>query len=166
MKWNHYFYDITPTIFIIVSMLFLSPHALYWWYPTNFIYEMSSSIYVDIISIVLYTTAYSLCLYHHNHCTFVSQPNFQWYDTLCIYDIAPTIYTTSDTLYKVSHPQFMTSHNIIYDITGVIYMPSRPWYLTQHPEYLSPHNHSKYDLWTTFCTTSHILYIWHLMHHT
>ena len=29
------FYDITPTIFYIVSTLFLSPHPLYWWYNTN-----------------------------------------------------------------------------------------------------------------------------------
>ena len=45
-------YDITPIIFYVISMLFLSPNPLYWWYHTNSIYEISSSIYVDIISIV------------------------------------------------------------------------------------------------------------------
>ena len=164
MKSNHHFYDITPTIFDIVSTLFLSSHPLYWWYHTKSIYEISCSIYVDIISIVLYTT--TLCLYHHRHCTCVSHPHFPWYHTLYVYDIAPTICLTSDTLYKVSHPQFMTSRHIIYDITCVVFMSSLPRYLTLHTQYLSPHNHSKYDLWTTVCMTSHPLYIWHLMHHT
>ena len=166
MKSNHHFYDITPTVFDIVSMLFLSPHPLYWWYHTNSIYEISSSIYVDIISIVLYTTTYSLCLCHHSHCTCVSRPPFPWYHTLCIYDIATTICLTSDTLYKVSHPQFMTSHHIIYDITGTVFMSSLPRYLTLHPLYLCHHNPSMYYLWTIVCMTTHPLYIWHFMHHT
>ena len=165
MKSNNLFYDITHIIFNIISMLLFLPHPLYWWYQTNFIYEISSPIYVDIISIVLYRTSYSLCLYHHSHCTCVSNPHFQWYQNLCIYDFAPTICITSGTLYMVSHPQFMTSRHIIYDITGVVFLSSLQWYLTLHPEYLSPHNHSKDHLWMTVCMISHQLYIWHLMHH-
>ena len=52
LKSKYHFYDITPILFDIVSMLFLSRHPLYWWYHTNSIYEISSSIYVKIISIV------------------------------------------------------------------------------------------------------------------
>ena len=98
---------------------------------TNCIYEISSSIYVDIISIV----------YNNIFTIFVpSQPLYlrltttlSMYHTLCIYDIAPIICLTSDTIYKVSHPQFMTSPHIIYDITGTVFMTSLPRYLTLHP---------------------------------
>ena len=145
MKSIHHFYDITPTIFDIVSTLFLSPHPLYWWYHTNSIYEISSSIYVDIISIV-YKNLFTI-LYHHSHCTCVSHTHFPWYHTLCIYDIACTIWLTSDTLYKVSFPQFMTSRHIIYDISCTVFMSSLPRYLTLHPLYLCHHKHSIYDLW-------------------
>ena len=163
---NQNFYDITPTIFDIVSTLFLSPHPLYWLYHTNSIYEISSSIYVDIISIVFYTTTYSLCLYHQSHCTCVSHPHFPWYHTFFIFDFAPTICLISDTIHKISHQQFTTSRHITYDITGVVSMSSLRRYLTLHPEYLSPHIHSKCDLWTTVCMTSHPIYLWNFMHHT
>ena len=69
----------------------------------------------------LYTTTYSLYFFHHSHCICVLHPLFPWYHTLFIYDIAPTIYLTSDTLYKVSHPQFMTLCRIIYDIACTVY---------------------------------------------
>ena len=111
---------------------------------------------------MLYTTTYSLCFYHHSNCTCVSHPHFPWYHTFCIHDIAPNICLTSDTLYKVSHPQFMTSRHITYDITCTVFMSSLPRYLTLHPQYLCPHNPSKYDLWTTVCMTSLPLYIWHI----
>ena len=163
MKSMHHFYDITPTIFYIISMLFLSPQPLYWWYHTKSIYEISSSIYVNIISIV-YNNIFTI-FFHHSHCTCVSQPLFPWYHTLCIYDTAHTVCLTSDTLYKVSQPPFMTSHHMIYDITCTVLMSSLPRYLTLHPQYLCPHSPSTYDLWKTVCMTSHPLYIWHIMHH-
>ena len=163
MKSKHH--DITPTIFYIILTLFLSPHPLYWWYHTNCIYEISSYIYMST-SYPLYTTTHSLYFFHHSHSTCVSHPLFPWYHTLCIYDIAHTICLTSDTLYKVSHPSFMTLRHIIYDITCTVFMSSLPWYLTLHPQYLCPHNPSMYDLRTTVCMTSHSLYIWHIMHHT
>ena len=164
MKSNHQFYDITPTIFDIVSTLFLSPHPLYWWFHTTCIYEISSSIYGDIISI-MYNDIFTIFVPSQPR-TCVSHPLFPWYHTLCIYDIAPTMCLTSDTLYKLSNPQFMTSCHITYDITCTVFMSSLPRYLTLHPQYLFPHNPSKYDLWTTVCMRSHPLYIWHLMHHT
>ena len=133
--------DITPTLFMRYHPLYMSTS-----YP-------------------LYTT-YSLYLYHHRHCTCVSHPHFPWYHTLCIYDIARTICLTSDTLYKVSHPQFMTSCHIIYDITCTVFMSSLPRYLTLHPQYLCPHNPSTYVFWTTVCFITHPFYIWHLLHHT
>ena len=125
--------DITPT-------LFMRSHPLY----------MSTSY-------PLYTKTYSLYLYHHSHCTCVSHTHFPWYHTLCIYDIACTICLTSDTLYKVSHPQFMTSCHIIYDISCTVFMSSFPRYLTLHPLYLCHHNPSTYDLWKIVCMTTHPL---------
>ena len=146
--WHYFCYhihsidDITPT-------LFMRSHPLY----------MSTSY-------PLYTTTYSLYLYHHSHCTCVSHPHFPWYHTLFVYDIAPTICLTAATLYKVSHPHFMTSHHFIYDITCTVFMSSLPRYLTLYPQYLCPHSPSMYDLWKTVFMTSHPLYIWHLMHQT
>ena len=52
MTSNRHFYDITPTIFDIISTVSVSSHPLYWWYHTNCIYEISSNIYSHIISIV------------------------------------------------------------------------------------------------------------------
>ena len=115
----------------------------------------SHPLYIST-SYPLYTTTYSLYLYHHSHCTCVSHLHFPWYHTLCIHDIAPTICLTPDTLYEVLHPQFMTSHQIIYDITCTVFMSSLPRYLTLHRQYLCPHNPSTYDLWT--------LYVWHDTH--
>ena len=124
--------DITPT-------LFMRSHPLYM-----------------LTSHPLYTKTYSLYLYHHSHCTCVSHTHFPWYHTLCIYDIACTICLTSDTLYRVSHPQFMTSRHIIYDITCTVFMSSLPRYLTLHPVYLCPN--------PPLCMILEQLYAWHHTH--
>ena len=133
--------DITPTVFMKSHLLYMSTS-----YPLN-------------------TTTYSLYLYHHSQCTCVSHPLFPWYHNICIYDIPTTIYLTSDSLYKASHPQFMISCHIIYDITCTVFISTFPRYLTLHPQYLCPHNPSTYDLWSIVCMTTHPLYIWHLIHH-
>ena len=41
-------YDITTTLFDIISTLSLSSHPLYWWYHISWIYEISSDIYIYI----------------------------------------------------------------------------------------------------------------------
>ena len=157
MTSNHHFYDITPTIFDIISTVSVSSHPLYWWYHTNYIYEISSAIYDNIVSIVYDITA-TVSLSSH--------PVFRWYHTLYVYDITPTLCITSYTLYKASHPHFMTSHHIIYDITCTVFMTSLPLYLTLHPLYLCHHNHSIDDLRPTECVTSHPLYVCNLMPYT
>ena len=143
--YRRYFCHLIHSIDDMTPNLFMRSHPLY----------MSTSY-------PLYTTKYLLYLYHHSLCTCVSHPHFSWYHTVCVYDVAPTIWLTLDTLYKVSHPQFMTSRHIIYDITGTVFMSSLPRYLSLHPQYLCPHNPSNYDVCTTVCMTSHPLYIWHL----
>ena len=72
---NHYFYDITSTIFDMVSTVSVSSHPLYWWYHPNSIFQISFSIYDDIISIVYDITA-TECVSSH--------PPFQRYNTLCM----------------------------------------------------------------------------------
>ena len=80
--------------------------------------------------------------------------------------ITPTVYITSYTLYKSSHPHFMTLHHIIYVSTCTVFMELLPRYLTLHTLYLWHHNHSSDDLWPTLCMISHPLYVWHPMNCT
>ena len=155
MKSKHHFYDITPTIFYIILTLFLLPHTLYW-YHTKSIYEISYSIYVDIIFIV-YNNIFTI-FFHHSHYTCVSHPLFPWYHTICIYDIAHTICLSSDTLYNVSHPPFMTSLHIIYDIKCTVFMLSLPRYLSTvsvswQSHYIWSLNNCMYDITPTLYMT-------------
>ena len=114
------------------------------------------------------------CKQHHIHyfCKITttvsvsSHPHFRWYHTLCMYGITPTVHITSYTLYKSSHPHFMTSQHITYVSTCTVFMASLPWYLTLYPLYLCHHNHSSDDLWPILCVISHPLYVWHPMNCT
>ena len=123
--WNHthYIWSRIDAISVTTSTLLMISHQLYLWDLIHYISKSYS----------LYTITYSLYLYNHSHCTFVLHPLFPWYHTLCIYCFALTICLTSDTLYNVSHPQFMTSPHIIYDITVTVFMTSLPRYLKLHP---------------------------------
>ena len=90
----HRVYVITPTIFDIVSTVFVSSHPLYWWYHTNCISEISSAIIPDIIYIVYYVTD---TLWHQNHC--IHDIRFPTYDiTSRFYIISSPIPVTSQTL--------------------------------------------------------------------
>ena len=78
-----------------------------------------------------------------------------------MYDITPTICTTSYTLYEASHPYFMRSHHIMYDITCIVILTSLPLYLTIHPLYLCHQDQCIHYTTPTLCMTSHALYVWH-----
>ena len=151
MKSNHHFYDLTPNIFDIVSTLFVSPHPLYWWYDTNCIYEISSSIYVDIISIV-YNNIFTIFV-QHSHFTCVSHPLFPWYHTLCIYDISPTIFDNratasvwSHSLYWCHHKNYGSHHTWhAYDIIHTVYHITFTLYDID-PQYLWHHKHCFHDI--------------------
>ena len=54
---SHNFYDTTCTIFDIVYSVLVWSHPQPWWYHNNWIFEISSAIYDDIISIAYYITA-------------------------------------------------------------------------------------------------------------
>ena len=114
---KHWMYVITASICMAPFALHMTSHTLYLTSYRRYVCHQIHSV-DDITanlfmrshplfmstSYPLYTTKYSLYLYHHIHCTCFSHPHFPWYHTLCIYDIAPTICLTLDTLYKVSHP--------------------------------------------------------------
>ena len=156
MTSNHHLYDIKPTISDFISPVSVLSHPLFSWYHTNCIYEISSTIHHDLISIVYNMTATG---------SVSSHPFFQ-YHNLCMDDSTRTICITSYTLHKLSYPHFMTSHHIIYDITWTVFMKSFSLYLTLHPMYLCHHNCSVDDLRTTVSVKSHSLYVWYLMHST
>ena len=113
----------TPTIFDMVSTVPVSSHPLFCWYHTNCIYEITSTIIHNIISIVYMTATVSVW----------SNPLVWWYHTLCMYDITPTICITSYSLYKGSHPHFMTSIHMLHDIICAVFMTSLPLYRTLRP---------------------------------
>ena len=102
----------------------------------------------DIISLVYDMTATG---------SVSSYPLVQWYHTICIYDITPTMCIISYTLYKASHPHFMTSHHIMHDITCTVFMTSLPLYLTLHPLYRCLQTQCISYTTPTLCMTSHTL---------
>ena len=106
------------------------------------------------------------CIWHYCTESVSSHPHFQRYNTLCMYDITPTLCIISYTLYKAPRPHFMPSHQIIYEITCPMFMTSLTLYLQWHPPYLCNHNDSMNGLRITVCMTSHPLYVGHLMHST
>ena len=93
---THSLYDITPTIFYIISTLFLSPHPLYW-YHTNSISEISSSICGDIISIVysniftIFFPSQPLYLCLTPTLSMISHPLYIWHCTHYMFNIRYTI---------------------------------------------------------------------------
>ena len=90
-------FDITTTIFDIVSTLSLSSHPLYWWYHTNWIYEISSTIYDGIISIVyniiftIFVTSQPLYLCLTPPLSMIWHPLYVWHYNHYMFYI---IYTT------------------------------------------------------------------------
>ena len=170
--------DITSTLYDI-KPTFLWHHTHYIWHSIEAISVTASTLLMISHQLYLWDLILYICQ-HHIHCiqqhihyictmtaTVPVSHTHSFHDiTAFVYMTLNPLYLTSDTLYKVSHPQFMSSHHIIYDITFTVFMSSIPRYLTLHPQYLCHHTHSKNDLWTTVCMTSHPLYIWYLRHHT
>ena len=94
MTTNCRVYVITPTIFDIMSTLFVSSHPLYWWYHNNCVSEITSAIIHDIISIVYNMTA---AVWHHNHCNHdIRVATYEF--TSIVYDFSSPIPVTSQTL--------------------------------------------------------------------
>ena len=162
MKSNQHFYNITPTFLNIVLMLFLSPHPLYWWYHTNCIYEISSSIYVNIISIVynnlltIFVPSQPLYLCLTSSLSMISHP-------LC--DITQR-YMTSHPLYLIPQPLHLFGHTCSIDaITKLMEVITSDTRMTLYTVYITSHSHfmtsilSIYDIINTAFMTSDLLYM-------
>ena len=126
MKSNHHFYDTTPTIFNMVSTLFLLPHPLYWWYHTNSIYEISSSIYVNIISIVynniftIFVPSQPLYVCLTPTLSMISHPLCIWHCTHYMFNTRYTLWGITSTVYDIT-PDYLWHHmHCIHVITPMI----------------------------------------------
>ena len=94
---------------------------------------------------------------------------YRWYNTQCIYDMAPTIFMAQHALYMTSKSRFMISQPL--SITSVYYISYQTDYIWQHihcisvitPDYWSYKPHWMYDNTGTICVTSYE-YIWHHIH--
>ena len=103
MTSDHRVFLVTPTILDIVSTVSVSSPPLYWWYHTNCIFEITSAIIHDIISILYDMKA---TVWHHNHC--IHDIRFPMYDiTSRVYDISSPIQVTSQTLCLCIHVNYI-----------------------------------------------------------
>ena len=130
--------DITDTIFVNTYQLYLTSNRRCRDNTTP-ISEITTSICVSVWSHTLY----------------------RWYNTHCIYDMAPTLFMAHYALYMTSHPRFMTSQPSTHDIKAII-SPLTPIIseststesLSLHPNYRSYNPHCMYDNTATICMTS------------
>ena len=76
------------------------------------------------------------------------------------------LYVIYHTLYKAPNPHLMTSHHIIYDIACTVFITSNSLYLKWLLPYLCHHNDSIYVLRPTVSMTSQPLYGCHSLHST
>ena len=130
--------DITATMFVNTSQLYLTSNTGCWENTTT-IFEITTSISVSVWSHRLY----------------------RWYNTHCIYDMAPTIFMAQYALYMTSHPWFMTSQPSIHYIS-LLYLISNWLYFTAHPLYLRHHTQIT-DHMTLIYMITEVKYAWHHM---
>ena len=138
-------YDITTTAFMTSDSLhmtsppgFMSSHCLYLWHHRNYVCEYMSTIF-NIKHTVL--RQYNQYIWNHNIHIYISvwsDTLYRWYNTHCIYDMAPSIFMAQYALYMTSHPWFMISQHSIHYIS-LLYLISSWLYLTAHPLYLCHH---------------------------
>ena len=88
---HHFLYDIKSTVSDLTSTVSVSSHPFCWWYHTNYISVITSTIIHEIISIVYDMTA---TVWHHNH---------------CIHDIRVPTYDITSRVYDISNPIPVTS---------------------------------------------------------
>ena len=148
-------YVFTPTIFEIVSTVYVSSHPLYWWHHTNCISDITSAIIPDIISIVYDMTA---AVWHHNDC--IHDIRFPTYDsTSRVYDISSPIPVTSQTLCSWINVNYNKHQTHCAKIIQPLYLKSQPPYV-----YLCDHTQCVNDITHTVFMTWHLLYLWQIMH--
>ena len=132
--------------------LYLTSYECYFFHHIHCIDDITPNLFTRSHLLYMLTSYPLYCIQQpiHDVCTITATVPVS--HTHTFHDITPFVYMTLyrfcltlETLYKISHPQLMTSHHIIYDITGTVFMSSLPQYLTLHPQYLCPQNPSNYD---------------------
>ena len=129
--------DIIGTMFVNTCQLHLISNIWCWENTTN-ISEITTSICVSVWSHTLYG----------------------WYNTHCIYDMAPTILMAQYALYVTSHPRFMISQFSIHYMSP-LYLISKWLYLTAHPLYLCHHTQIIDHITPIVCMITQAQYVWH-----
>ena len=157
---NHCIHDIRfPTCDITSRVYDIS--SLYMWHHSHYVCEHMSTTF-NIKHRVL---SQSNC-YKGNHnlisVSVWSQRLYRWYNTHCIYDMAPTIFMAQYALYMTSHPWFMTSQLSIRYIS-LLYLLSNWLYFTAHPLYLCHHSQITENITLIVCMITQVKYAWHHM---
>ena len=165
MKLKHHFYDIISTIFYILSTLFLSQHLLYWWYHTKSIYEISTSIHVDIISIVynniftIFFPSQPLYLCLTPTLSLISHPLYTWHCTHYMFNIRYSIYGITSTIYDI-RPHYLWHHmHCIHVIIPTISNTASTVSVSSLSLYVWSLNNCIYDITPTLYITYYAPYI-------
>ena len=165
MKRNHHFYDITPTILDLVSLLFLSQHPLYWWYHTDSIYEISSSIYVKIISIVynniftIFVPSQPLYLHLTTTLSMISNPLYIWHCTHYMFNIKYTLWGFTSTVYDITLHYLWDHIHCIHVITPSISNTASTLSVSSQSLYIWSLNNCMYGITPTLYMISYAPWI-------
>ena len=155
---NHHFEDITPTVLDSVSIVSVSPHQLYRWYHSHYMYDIAYSI------------GETFCPQYLWHCI-----NYVWhqnpvcwlchtrpmYDIICATEEVRSTLSNQATIFMISHllqawhhtpcithcknsifvitTSPLISHPHLYDITPTICVTSYALYITSYPQLMSSH---------------------------
>ena len=156
MTSSHNFYDITPTIFDIVSTVSVSSHPPYRWHHSHYMDGITSSISV---------TWYPLNFGHNIHYVWPHNTLCWWHhtrhmcDILCTADDIAFTLSHHSTVFMMSHPlqawhhtpcirhcthcifvittSSLISHPLLNDITPTYCVTSYAVYRTSHPILMS-----------------------------
>ena len=161
-------YDITATAFMTSDPLhgtsppgFMTSRPLSLWHHRHYLCEYISTIFNIKHTVQRQYNQYNLS--HNLHIVSLwSHTLYRWYNTHCIYDMAPSIFMAHYALYMTSHPRFMTSQHSIHYIRW-LYLISNWLYLTALPLYLCHHIQIINHITPIVHIITQAQYIWYYM---
>ena len=138
-------YDITATAFMTSDPLhrtsppgFMTSRPLSLWHHRHYfvntyqLYLTSNTRCGDNPTTISELTT-SICVSVWSHTL------YWWYNTHCIYDMAPTLFMAHYALYMTSHPRFMTSqHSMITSVYYISYQTDYIWLLLHCISVITP----------------------------
>ena len=139
----------------------MTSRPLYLWHQRHYVCEYMSTIFnIKHTALRQYNhyiwNTTSICVSVWSHTL------YQWYNTHCIYDMAPKIFMVKYALYVTSHPQYMISQLSIHYIS-LLYLLSNWLCLTAHPLYLCHHTQIIDHINPIVCMKTQAKYVWHHM---